>query len=159
MEKGEYICGNCYSSPCICKRRPPYAAWIHEHVPTPEAAFGNCRYISGLMTEFFPELRQVRGFYHCTEWGRRGHWWCVTSDGAIVDPTALQFPSAGRGDYEEFTGSDDELATGTCYECGEDVFMGRTFCSSACESTAVAELNERAACAGFSNDALMRRRP
>ena len=51
-----------------------------------------------------PTLKAVRGYYYDWQWGEQQHWWCVRPDGSIYDPTALQFPSAGKGDYIEFDG-------------------------------------------------------
>jgi len=80
-----------------------------------------------------PTLKAVRGHYYCPYWGEQAHWWCVREDGSIYDPTALQFPSKGIGEYVEFDGSV------TCSNCGK---IGReedfryesrySFCSTAC---------------------------
>lgn len=128
--------------------KPEYAAWVNEHCPTYEKAFGNCRYIATLMAKAFPELRLVRGFFHSVAWGQRGHWWCVAADDSIVDPTAHQFPPHNEPAaampvecYEEFTGSDKDLPTGVCAECGGPTFNYASFCSDACHDATVAELN------------------
>ena len=80
-----------------------------------------------------PTLKAVRGHYHCPFWGEQAHWWCVTPDGTIVDPTAKQFPSKGLGEYVEFSG------ILPCAECGKEVleeeaqFYGNYgFCSYRC---------------------------
>lgn len=93
--------------------------------------FGRCRGVTKEMVEAFPELRRVRGHYHCPIWGKRAHWWCVAPDGSIVDPTVSQFPSRGIGEYVLL----DETApipTGKCPDCGEYVY-GTTFCNDSCE--------------------------
>lgn len=48
--------------------------------------------------------RLVRGHYYCPFWGKQAHWWTVDGDGMIHDPTRLQFPSFGNGEYVEFDG-------------------------------------------------------
>ena len=67
---------------------------------------GKCKELSETERRADPSLRLVRGFYHCPLWGKQAHWWCVRTDGTIVDPTVKQFPTAGVGaEYEEFDGN------------------------------------------------------
>lgn len=81
-----------------------------------------------------PSLRLVRGHYFCPIWNsNQPHWWTVREDGTIYDPSALQFPSAGMGIYEEFNGMC------TCAECGKkvseneaDIEGNYAFCSYLC---------------------------
>jgi hypothetical protein len=82
-----------------------------------------------------PSLRLVRGHYYCSSWGPQPHWWCEDKDGNVIDPTKDQFPSQGRGFYEEFDG------TLECDECGKEITEAEaTFisdgkyamCSNAC---------------------------
>lgn len=95
---------------------------------------GRCKEMSEALCAEDPTLTLVRGFYHCPIWGtKEQHWWCTREDGTIVDPTKLQFPSAGLGEYEVFDG------TVECAECGKAVneedalFESRyAFCSSRC---------------------------
>lgn len=106
-----------------------YAAWIAENV---DKAYGKCREWSHAMVAFYPELRLARGWYDDPEWGARQHWWCVTADGRIVDPTAAQFPSRGVfGEYREIH-DDSEVPTGICMNCGEPVWEGANACSDRC---------------------------
>ncbi len=113
---------------------PLYSSWITLNVPDP---YGTCAKHTSAMCEAFPELKRVRGFYYCASWGERQHWWCVTPDGTIVDPTAAQFPSKGRGVYVEW----DESAkqpTGMCMDCGSYCYDCDTFCSPECERSTMA---------------------
>jgi len=80
-----------------------YERWIArylERFTCPAATLGRCREASVEIARAFPELRVVRGHVRCA-WGRRGHWWTVTPDGEIVDPTAAQF-TCGIDAYEEY---------------------------------------------------------
>jgi hypothetical protein len=115
---------------------PEYEAWIKVNVS--ENPLGDCRAKAEMMVKTFPELRLVRGHYHCMIWGQRGHWWCETGDGKTVDPTAAQFPSGGLGVYKEFTGDESELSTGRCPNCGEPCYHEKNFCSDSCSSAYVA---------------------
>lgn len=76
---------------------------------------GKCKEFSEQLCINNPQLRIVRGYYYCpilnTE---EGHWWCVDKEGNIHDPTKLQFPSAGNGEYREFNG------LCVCAECGRE---------------------------------------
>lgn len=94
---------------------------------------GKCRELSEAAAEQDPSLRVVRGYYHCWEWGKQAHWWCVREDGSIVDPTKNQFPSLGNAEYEEFDGWFE------CSECGKsireedgNVVGNYIFCSGRC---------------------------
>lgn len=94
---------------------------------------GKCKEYSEKLCNENPELILVRGYYHCPVWGEQPHWWCKKSDGTIVDPTVLQFPSQGAGVYQEFDGYFD------CETCGkkikeEDVIEAGSYavCSNTC---------------------------
>lgn len=116
-----------------------YQAWIDANVPNKEAAYGKCAEVTLAMQSAFPELRRVRGFYHCPIWGRRTHWWLQDGD-EIVDPTSKQHPSNGIGQYQEVK-DETEIPTGVCADCGEPVYNGDYFCSNECELKTVAYLN------------------
>lgn len=88
-----------------------YQEWIDQL----DDVTGKCEEITAAMAEAFPELRRVRGHYHCWIWGKREHWWLMDGD-EVVDPTAAQFPSKGEGSYVEWEG---EEPTGMCPNCGE----------------------------------------
>jgi hypothetical protein len=109
-------------------RFPEYEAWIETNV---QEAYGRCDEVTRAMAEAFPELRRVRGHYYCLVWGERTHWWLVTPGGAIVDPTAKQFPSGGRGVYEPWAEGTEE-PSGKCPNCGGYVYGGGTACSDTC---------------------------
>lgn len=93
--------------------------------------YGKCAETTIAMQEAFPELARVRGFYHCPLWGQRAHWWLVTPDGAIVDPTAMQFPSGGLGLYVRWPEGQPE-PTGKCPNCSDYCYNDRTCCSEPC---------------------------
>lgn len=117
-----------------------YQAWINAHVqPDPT---GTCREVSAEMVEAFPELRRVRGHYSGAgltyPWP---HWWLVTENGAIVDPTAAQWPDAGRGQYEPHDEAGPE-PTGKCPNCGGYCYDGNTCCSPTCHQEYVAYVME-----------------
>lgn len=65
-----------------------YEGWIRKNVP--KDCSGMCEGITIRMAIDFPELKRVRGYYM-----DRPHWWCVTPDGVIIDPTKAQFPVGG----------------------------------------------------------------
>lgn len=106
----------------------PYAAWIVANVTEP---YGRCAEETTRMVGIFPELRRVRGHYYCSVWGERTHWWLVAPDGAIIDPTADQFPSAGAGVYIEHVEGNPE-PTGRCPNCDGYIWDGGVVCSDAC---------------------------
>lgn len=95
---------------------------------------GKCKILAEAACANDPELRLVRGFYHCPIWGKEQHWWCEYPDGRVVDPSVRQYPTKGVGaTYEEFDGWCE------CDECGKRIreeearFDSRyVFCSSKC---------------------------
>jgi hypothetical protein len=111
---------------------PTYAQWIAAHVPADPT--GTCREVTAAMGAAFPELKRARGYYLGAGMERRWpHWWLVTADGTIVDPTAAQWPDHGRGFYAERDESEPE-PTGKCSNCGEYCYEGRSpCCSEACD--------------------------
>lgn len=113
-----------------------YSAWIKDNVVGPGT--GQCAEITAQMASAFPELRRVRGHYHCFAWGAREHWWLEALDGQVIDPTAMQFPSKGFGMYVEFGG---EEPTGMCPNCGEYIYGGGELCSERCHIEYVAYVN------------------
>lgn len=95
---------------------------------------GRCREMSEAAVLADPTLRLARGYYHCLVWGLEGHWWTVRPDGTIYDPTVLQFPSAGLGEYVEIT---EDIYP--CEQCGKEVKLetatidgNHLFCSYEC---------------------------
>lgn len=119
-----------------------YLEWILANVAGYSEAYGKCKETAHAMATMFEELRVARGHYHDPVWGERAHWWCETKDGVIVDPTYVQFPSKGRGGYVEFIGTDDQLPTGKCPNCGGECFNGDSICSDFCARDYLAYLNE-----------------
>lgn len=115
-----------------------YQAWI-EAALAGGNGYGECKKVTQEMSEVFPELKRVSGFYYDMSWGRRQHFWMITPDGTVVDPTAAQFPSLGRGHYEEIT-DPSLIPTGVCMDCGQDVYNGNTFCDAECEAATRAYL-------------------
>lgn len=117
--------------------KPEHAEWIKANVRGD--GYGECHKMSAAMKKAFPDLREVKGFFHCF-WGSRQHGWLVDQDGTIVDPTRAQFP--GFGVYEEIKPEDfaTRIPSGRCMGCGDDVFGGETFCSDSCEESTRAEL-------------------
>ncbi|MBU2007445.1 MAG: hypothetical protein KKF08_18910 [Gammaproteobacteria bacterium] len=114
--------------------KPKYQYWIRKNVDT---TYGKCASVTEAMCAAFPELTRVRGHYYCVAWGEREHWWCKDQDGNIVDPTAGQFPSKGRGVYVEWEEGAKE-PTGMCPNCGEYCYDGNYFCCENCEIAYVA---------------------
>lgn len=95
-----------------------YIKWIHSNVYN---SLGRCKKICNQMVLEFPELSLVRGHYYCIFWGDREHWWLIDRCGAIIDPTAGQFPSKGTGVYATWDESLEE-PTGKCPNCGGYVY-------------------------------------
>jgi len=100
-----------------------YERWIIDQDITYEKAYGNCQELCLEMLEAFPMLSLVRGHYYCAIWGERGHWWLTDEDNNIIDPSAIQFPSKGKGVYVPWNEGDKE-PTGKCPNCGRYCYDG-----------------------------------
>lgn len=94
---------------------------------------GKCRELCEQACFDDPSLKLVRGYYICPTWGKQAHWWTVRPNGMINDPTRLQFPSEGFGEYVEFDGVVE------CANCGAEVkeedatiYGNYAFCSGSC---------------------------
>lgn len=97
---------------------------------------GKCKEMSEALCAEDSSLTLVRGYYLEYIWGedyKQPHWWCVKPDGTIVDPTKLQFPSAGLSTYVPFNGMLE------CANCGKeiaeedaDIEGNYAFCSYQC---------------------------
>ena len=131
---------------------PRYEAWIKSYRDRVGITHGRCKPAVAEMREAFPELREVRGHVFSMTWARRGHIWCETPDGEIVDPTADQFPDIVR--YEPWKPG-DEVLVGKCMNCGEEIWRAVwslteepvrvSTCSEDCDRELMAEFNyERA---------------
>lgn len=125
-------------------RAEEYEKWMHRYFMDHKGYLrGKCADATKKMAEAFPELRAAAGFVHCS-WGRDQHWWCVTNDGTIVDPTSHQFEPGFR--YEEVNLNDPNLAnivpSGKCPNCGGPTYRGEQICSKKCEVEYVEYLNK-----------------
>lgn len=97
----------------------------------PHLAYGKCAEATLAMEERFPELTRTRGYYLDLFWGPREHWWLVDQQGRIVDPTCLQFPTRGTGEYQPWDEAQPE-PTGRCPNCGDLCYNNQTCCSENC---------------------------
>lgn len=116
-------------------RQAEYVEWIRWFADRHDGDVnGECEDATDAMVAAFPELRRVRG--HVTMLAAPDgdtrpwpHWWCVTPEGEIVDPTRAQFP--GPLDYEEHD-EDRGEPSGVCPNCSGLVYGGGTCCSDRC---------------------------
>jgi len=100
---------------------PEYAAWIAAFAKRHhDRLYGTCQSATREMVETFPELKAIPGHVMVAPAGRVEHWWCVTPQGEIVDPTAGQF-GAGVGEYIPWTPG-TQVRVGRCMNCGEDIY-------------------------------------
>jgi hypothetical protein len=95
---------------------------------------GKCKELAEQAVKDNPTLRLVRGHYLCPIWGQQAHWWAVSPDGTIVDPSVKQFPTAGVGaEYVEFDGN---IECEFCHKmvAEEDAYMAppHAYCSYEC---------------------------
>ncbi len=97
-----------------------YIAWIADYMERNRSVFGRCKEAVKEMVQQFPELTAVPGHVQVPGWGKRGHWWCTTKEGQIVDPTASQFPHIYS--YEPWKPG-DEVMVGKCFNCGDEIWV------------------------------------
>lgn len=132
-----------------------YAEWMAARHA--QESFNQCLLWTQEMQQAFPELRRVRGWVDVPGVGERPHWWLVTADGVIVDPTARQFwdkpdedlkpgvpcvayyGGAGITAYREVDESNPPI--GRCMNCGRICYRATApstmMCSVGCEEAMV----------------------
>lgn len=129
--------------------KPEHAAWIAAYLDERQGIIrGMCGHATDEMVKSFPELTRTGGFVHHDNGGITEHWWCVTSDGEVVDPTAAQF-ATGSLRYEEFDPADQEhrenVRVGRCLNCGMDLYGAdrkmTDLCDEDCRAEFAASLN------------------
>ncbi len=108
-----------------------FGSWIAERYPTAESAKLQCAEATSLMVEAFPQLRRVRG-HAMVGINFRPHWWCVTPDGEVVDPTAHQWDVPPL--FYDALCDDTEEPCGKCIYCGDLLFRSKGAGSYLCEN-------------------------
>jgi hypothetical protein len=108
-----------------------FGSWIAERYPTSESAKLQCAEATAAMIDAFPMLRRVRG-HVMIGIDFRPHWWCVTPEGEIIDPTVHQW-SAPPVFYDAMP-EDSEEPCGKCIYCGDLLYRSRGADSYLCEN-------------------------
>jgi hypothetical protein len=129
-----------------------WIAWIERYVASQPHRFvrGKCKEAVEQMHQDFPELRKACGFVHWAIPSRPiqdQHWWCVSPEGIVVDPTAEQFRhSVSEPRYEELDMNSVEdrarIPIGKCMGCGEATYPtspAHNFCSELCADAVMEE--------------------
>ena len=123
-----------------------YSNWIDINYPIPQMAYLQCTDATLEMKKAFPELTRVRGQIdvmepHGLPPTKTTHWWLVTENGEIVDPTAHQYPTR----IVKYTPVDETRGgpTGKCPNCGGLCYEGDYLCSKKCEKEYLDYINER----------------
>ena len=112
-----------------------YSSWINSWTSQYKGVVrGRCRPVSEAMVNDFPELKLSRGFVMTRGGVEFEHWWCVTPDGDVVDPTVSQFdPYHGVLDYSEYDISvHGKEPCGRCINCGDYCYDNSYACGPAC---------------------------
>lgn len=86
-------------------QRAKYDEWIADYLVKHPNVRGRCREVCDLMLTNFPEL-ELRGGYSHTTMGCEVHYWLLSPDGEIVDPTVSQYGSLRERDYEDMGTTD-----------------------------------------------------
>lgn len=98
------------------KMKTIYADWIRNNFPSKQSAKLSCLEATAFMKHEFPELTRVRG-HVLVGIHFRPHWWLITEDGEIVDPTSHQWDEP-ISLYDPLP-NDAEEPVGRCLECGD----------------------------------------
>lgn len=120
-----------------------YRDWIEARLKI-EDPLSKCGVWVEQMKFEFPELKRVRGYVMLNSGLERPHWWLVTRDGDIVDPTVSQFSGYFYGsqcrvvEYNPLDESNPPV--GKCMQCGETSYLYARACSDACASKLETEM-------------------
>lgn len=131
---------------------PKYKEWIDQYVAERKVIAGMCGSATLAMMKSFPELKQVAGYVCFPDGGRAEHFWCVTPDGKVIDPTASQYQLQAFPDeltYEPWQPG-DEVQIGRCMDCGERIYgrpealggIREQFCDKDCYKSFSLSLNK-----------------
>ena len=121
---------------------PRYEALRLELLRSRSSSQGSCGHFTSVFAERFPELTRVPGYYYAPggEASHGEHWWLTDPQGHIVDPTADQFPSQGKGVYVPYDPTKHKMAKGSCPGCGITLFaFYRRPCSQECAEAVAQE--------------------
>ncbi len=106
-----------------------YEKWIENYIFLHEPR-GKCAEATAEMIKEFPELKRVRGHVrHILGSKLSPHWWCIDTNGIIIDPTAVQFVAIIEYIPHDETQSEP---TGRCPNCGEYCYNYDFACSDKC---------------------------
>jgi hypothetical protein len=100
-----------------------YSEYIEQNFPNKESAKYKCKEATKEMCDFFPELKRVRGYVRLANNCKTPHWWCETSYGEIIDPTAKQW-DLHPAEYLPLQ-KDAEEPLGKCLYCGKLRFRSK----------------------------------
>lgn len=109
-----------------------YANWIASWL-TDNSPKSACVEATEQMAAAFPELQRVRGHVTVSSGRTHPHWWLVTPDGSIIDPTASQWTPVLPGVYEPLNEETFVEPTGRCPNCG-NLFYGEAAGGVACSA-------------------------
>lgn len=139
------------------QRMVEYSFWIVEYTRNLDV-FNMCSEGIAAMSQAFPELQARRGWVDVPGVGERPHWWLVTPDGVVVDPTARQFTDkpgdtlpngvrraayyggAGILGYREVDEANPPI--GKCMNCGGTCFKNTAPCYYVCSAKCEGELRD-----------------
>lgn len=124
-----------------------YTDYIDSLEGSGELLAGRCKPVRDQMIERFPELRATQG--RVTDGvNRRWHYWAVTDEDEMIDPTASQFENVlwyEEADVDELWvehGLDPDLgAVSKCQNCGSLTQNG-FFCSDRCSEEGMSALRQ-----------------
>ena len=113
-----------------------YNQWISRHYSTSLSARTKCEEATEQMVNDFPELTRVRGEIEVEEPynlppTKTFHWWCVTGENIIVDPTGHQYPTKILKYIP--VDLDKGTPTGKCMHCGSITYNHKYVCCKNCE--------------------------
>lgn len=99
------------------------------HLTEADLVRAQCKQFSAEFCAQFPELRMQAGFFGADPTGPDvmpdfsyvEHWWCVTPDGEIVDPTRAQFGDS-TGQYWPYDENVHKIQIGRCINCGDYIY-------------------------------------
>jgi hypothetical protein len=141
-----HACVRCGDS--VKRPEAAYEGWIAEWASKQRLLRGRCASATAEMVEAFPELRRVAGWVFGAKTPPTEHFWCVTPDASIVDPTASQF--SGELTYREFQPG-DSVCVGRCMNCGDYIYAQvdrlddashrRSVCGDDCERALTSEFS------------------
>lgn len=114
----------------IAEERSYYHASQRDKLTDQDICRHKCVGFTEKLAKLHPELTLQAGFVHFKTFADQGfkgseHWWCLTPEGQIIDPSVAQFGEVTEANplvYTPFNPDTHKIIIGKCMNCGWEIY-------------------------------------